>query len=497
MADDPAQASLFGDAPATPGQPRRSGHMSASSHPQPAEGAPERDETPVHAQPLAQRMRPRTLDEIVGQSHVLAAGRALRRSIESDHVPSMVLWGPPGSGKTTLASVIAQTTQARFVPLSAVTAGVADLRRVVDDAAKLLRATGRRTILFIDEIHRFSKSQQDAILPHVERGTVTLIGATTENPSFEVNAALLSRARVYTLHALSDDDILELLRRALVDAERGLGAERLTVSDDALAYIANMANGDARAALNLLELGASVSQSQLDGARLLDLPTVEDAAQRRALLYDKGGEEHYNLISALHKSLRGSDPDAAVYWLARMLEAGEDPLYIARRLVRFATEDVGLADPQALPLCMAAQQAVHFIGAPEGALALAEATIYLAVAPKSNAVYRAYSAASDDVRATRNDPVPLHLRNAPTRLMSEQDYGKGYIYAHDRYAGAPDPADPMRPPPQRLQAYLPDGLAQRAYYQPGAQGAEVSLAAWLRRRRQEPAAQPETPPQPE
>ncbi len=482
MADDQYQASLFGDAPETPGSPKRAAR-SASSHPQPGEGAPERDETPTEAQPLAQRMRPRTLDEVVGQQHLLAPGRALRRSIESDHTPSMILWGPPGSGKTTLASVVAQTTQARFVPLSAVTAGVADLRRVVDDAAKLLRATGRRTILFIDEIHRFNTAQQDAILPHVERGTVTLIGATTENPSFEVNAALLSRARVYTLHALDDDTIRGLLRRATEDEARGLGALRLTVNADALDYIATMANGDARAALNLLELGARVSIAQPDGSRLLDLPTVEDAAQQRALLYDKNGEEHFNIISALHKSMRGSDPDAAVYWLARMLEAGEDPLYIARRLVRFATEDVGLADPQALPLCMAAQQAVHFIGAAEGALALAEAAVYLAVAPKSNAIYRAYSAVQEDVRATRNDPVPLHLRNAPTRLMKEQDYGKGYVYAHDTYAGAPDPDDPSRPPPQRLQGYLPESLGERAYYQPGEQGAEASIAAWLRRRR--------------
>ncbi len=475
MTDDHAQASLFGDAPAPGGQVKR-GAPSASSL--------ERDETPAHAQPLAQRMRPRALDEIVGQQHLLAPGRALRRSIESDHTPSMILWGPPGSGKTTLASVIAQTTQARFVPLSAVTAGVADLRRVVDDAAKLLRATGRRTILFIDEIHRFSKSQQDAILPHVERGTVTLIGATTENPSFEVNAALLSRSRVYTLHALSDDDILGLLRRALADDERGLGAQRLTVSEEALAYIANMANGDARSALNLLELGASVSLPQPDGGRLLDLPTVEDAAQRRALLYDKGGEEHYNLISALHKSLRGSDPDAAVYWLARMLESGEDPLFVARRLVRFATEDVGLADPHALPLCMAAQQAVHFMGAGEGALALAEAAIYLAAgAQEQRHLSRPIAPPREDVRATRNDPVPLHLRNAPTRLMSEQDYGKGYIYAHDVYGGKPDPADPLRPPPQRPQAYLPESLASRAYYHPGEQGMEASVAAWLRRRR--------------
>ena len=482
MEDEQVQPSLFGGEPAQrPARAARPGASRALG----AEGAPEGDATPAAAQPLAQRMRPASLDEIVGQPHLLAPGRALRRSIESDHVPSMILWGPPGSGKTTLASVIAQTTQARFVPLSAVTAGVADLRRVVDDAAKLLRATGRRTILFIDEIHRFSKSQQDAILPHVERGTVTLIGATTENPSFEVNAALLSRSRVYTLRALTDDDILVLLRRALTDETRGLGARQLTVTDDALAYLAGLANGDARSALNALELAASVAQAQPDGVTTLDLPTVEDAVQRRALLYDKGGEEHYNLISALHKSLRGSDPDGSVYWLARMLEAGEDPLYVARRLVRFASEDIGLADPQALTICMAAQQAVHFIGMPEGALALAQAVLYMAAAPKSNAVYTAYSAAREDVLATRNDPVPLHLRNAPTRMMAEQDYGKGYVYAHDRYQGEPDPTDPLRPPPERPQDYLPEALRERAYYRPGGQGAEASIRAWLRRRRGE------------
>ena len=483
MDDEQVQPSLFGGEPAS--QPRRGMRAGASRAAGGGIGL-EGEGAPQEAQPLAQRMRPVTLDEIVGQPHLLAPGRALRRSIESDHVPSMILWGPPGSGKTTLASVIAQTTQARFVPLSAVTAGVADLRRVVEDAAKLLRATGRRTILFIDEIHRFNKAQQDAILPHVERGTVTLIGATTENPSFEVNAALLSRSRVYTLRALTDDDVLALLRRALGDETRGLGARHLTVADDALAYLAGLANGDARAALNALELAASVAQPLPDGgAMLLDLPTVEDAVQRRALLYDKGGEEHYNLISALHKSLRGSDPDASVYWLARMLEAGEDPLYVARRMVRFATEDVGLADPQALAICMAAQQAVHFIGMPEGALALTEAAIYLATAPKSNAVYTAYGAAREDVMATRNDPVPLHLRNAPTRLMAEQDYGKGYLYAHDQYQGEPDPADPLRPPPERPQDYLPEALRNRAYYHPGGQGAEASIRAWLRRRRGE------------
>ncbi|WIG57458.1 MAG: Replication-associated recombination protein RarA [Ktedonobacterales bacterium] len=491
MTNDEHQSSLFGDleefAPAshpTHARPKASSHM---------QGSAASADIPISARPLADRMRPRTLDEIVGQAHLLAHGKALRRSIESDHVPSMILWGPPGSGKTTLASVIALSTQARFVPLSAVTAGVADLRRVVEDAAKLLRATERRTILFIDEIHRFNKAQQDAILPHVERGAVTLIGATTENPSFEVNAALLSRSRVYTLHALTDVDILDLLRRALTDNERGLGAEHLTVTDDALAYLAGFANGDARAALNALELAASVAPADATGVRAFDLAAVEDAVQRRALLYDKGGEEHYNIISALHKSLRGSDPDAALYWLARMLESGEDPLYVVRRLIRFASEDIGMADPQALLVCVAAQQAVHFIGMPEGALALAQAVVHLATAPKSNALYTAYAAVVEDVRATRNDPVPLQLRNAPTRLMKDLDYGKGYKYAHDDYAGQPDPADPSRPPPERPQDYLPEQLRERAYYHPGAQGNEASIQAWLARRRRQHTPDPETP----
>jgi putative ATPase len=486
--DDDSQASLFGDlgdddgpAPATRQVSRSGGARRA-----PANDArsPAGDDIPDEARPLAARMRPRTLDEIVGQEHLLSPGRALRRSIEGDHVASLILWGPPGSGKTTLAAVIAATTRSRFVALSAVTAGVADLRRVVEDAAKLLRATGRRTILFIDEIHRFSKSQQDAILPHVERGTVTLIGATTENPSFEVNAALLSRSRVYTLRALSDDDVLAVLRRALADSERGLGAARLTAAEDALRYLAAYANGDARTALNALELAASVVPAREgETERQIDLATVEDAVQQRALLYDKSGEEHYNLISALHKSLRGSDPDAGLYWLARMLDAGEDPLYIVRRLIRFASEDVGMADPQALLVCVAAQQACHFVGMPECALALAQAVVHLATAPKSNALYIAYDAALHDVRETRNDPVPLHLRNAPTRLMKDLDYGKGYAYAHDDYAGQPDPGDPMRPPPQRLQEYLPEQLRERAYFQPTAQGHEASLRAWLERRR--------------
>jgi putative ATPase len=435
-------------------------------------------------------MRPRTFDEVVGQDHLLGPGRALRRALERDQVPSMIFWGPPGSGKTTLASVIARITRARFVALSAVTAGVADLRRVVEEAANLLRMTGQRTILFIDEIHRFNKAQQDAVLPHVERGTVILIGATTENPSFEVNAALLSRTRVFTLRALADGDALALLRRALADAERGLGSAGVVVADEALTFIAQFANGDARSALSALELAVSAVASEADdeaggeaGARMVDLATVEDALQHRALLYDKAGEEHYNLISALHKSLRGSDPDAGLYWLGRMLEAGEDPLYIVRRLVRFASEDVGMADPQALVVCMAAQQAVHFIGMPEGALALAQAVVYLATAPKSNALYTAYAAVQQDVRATRNDPVPLSLRNAPTGLMKALDYGKGYQYAHDTYAGQPDPDDPSRPPSQRLQDYLPQQIRNREYYHPGAQGAEASIQAWLGRRR--------------
>jgi putative ATPase len=481
MSDPEQQTSLFGDAYGPSGaSPARGRQGRASTY------SPQIDETPAHAQPLAARMRPRTLDELLGQDHLLGPDRALRRALERDQVPSMIFWGPPGSGKTTLASVIARSTRARFVALSAVTAGVADLRRVVDEAAPLLRATGQRTILFIDEIHRFNKAQQDAVLPHVERGTIILIGATTENPSFEVNAALLSRTRVFTLRALSDEDVLILLRRALADADRGLGSASVSVTDEALAFIAQFANGDARVALSALELAASTisaAPGSADGARMVDLAMVEDALQHRALLYDKGGEEHYNLISALHKSLRGSDPDAGLYWLGRMLEAGEDPLYIVRRLIRFASEDVGMADPQALVVCMAAQQAVHFIGMPEAALALAQAAVYLATAPKSNALYTAYKAVQQDVHATRNDPVPLHLRNAPTGLMKALDYGKGYQYAHENYAGQPDPMDPSRPPPERPQDYLPEQIRDREYYHPGAQGTEASIQAWLKRRR--------------
>src|SRR5579884_1491433 len=369
-------------------------------------------------EPLAARMRPRTLDEFVGQEQIVGPGRALRRAIESDQAPSMILWGPPGTGKTTLAQIIAHQTGAHFAALSAVSAGVADLRRVVADARKL-RAAGRRTVMFIDEIHRFNKAQQDAVLPYVEDGTVTLIGATTENPSFEVISALLSRTRVFVLKALSDEDIVNVLRRAI-------DREHFSVEDDALEAIALIANGDARTALNILELAVEAAPDS--GWVTKDL--VQEASQK-TLLYDKGGEEHYNIISALHKSLRNSDVDAALYWLARMLECGEDPLYIVRRLVRFASEDIGLADPQALRVALDAKQAFEFIGLPEGKLALAQCVIYLAAAPKSNSVYTAYAAVADEVEHTRAEPVPLHIRNAPTGLMKNLGYGKGYQYAHD------------------------------------------------------------------
>jgi putative ATPase len=423
-------------------------------------------------------MRPRTLDDIVGQEHLLAPGRALRRSIEEDRIPSMILWGPPGSGKTTLAEVIARLTHARFAALSAVSAGVADLRKVVEDAAKLRRFSKQRTIMFIDEIHRFNKAQQDAVLPHVERGVVTLIGATTENPSFEVNAALLSRCRVFTLDALTEEQVLIILRRALQDTERGLGQLAIAIDEDALQQIAVFANGDARTALNVLELAAQGGVAPIH----ITLAAIEDAMQRRALLYDKTGDQHYDTISALHKSLRGSDPDAALYWLARMLEAGEDPLYIVRRLIRFASEDVGMADPQALLVCVAAQQAVHFVGLPEANLALAQAVVHLATAPKSNALNAAYSRVQEDVQQTRNDPVPLWIRNAPTQLMKDLDYGKDYKYAHDYYKDMPI-EDPERPPALRLQDYLPERLEGRRYYEPGQQGKEASIKQWMEKRR--------------
>ncbi len=414
--------------------------------------------------PLATRMRPRTLDDLVGHEEVVGPGTLLRTAIEADRLSSIILWGPPGSGKTTLARLVASTSKSHFVQLSAVSAGVADLRAAIKDASDRLGMSGQRTVLFIDEIHRFNKAQQDAILPHVEDGTVVLIGATTENPSFEVNSPLLSRSRVIVLHALTDENVMEIVRRALADPERGLGGKGLTLADEALDLLANFANGDARFALNTLEFAAT-------GAANGDITEelIAQAAQRRAATYDKSGDDHFDAISALHKTMRGSDPDAALYWLARMLERGDDPLYVIRRVVRFASEDIGLADPQALTICMAAQQAVHFIGLPEGALAIAEAVVYCALAPKSNALYRGYGEARDDVANTRNDPVPLHLRNAPTRLMGDLGYGKGYRYAHNFDEGVVG------------QQNLPDALAGRRYYRPTDRGLEAELRARMER----------------
>jgi putative ATPase len=418
---------------------------------------------PSEGTPLAERMRPRTLDEVVGQEHILAPGRPLREALERDLVQSIIFWGPPGTGKTTLARIIADMTSAHFVQFSAVLSGIKEIREVMAAAEHRRRTTGRRTILFVDEIHRFNKAQQDAFLPRVEAGDIVLIGATTENPSFEVNAALLSRSKVFVLEGLKVDGIETILQRALADKERGLGTEPIAVTDAAVTAIARFANGDARAALNLLEFSAGSAPFDEHGIRRLDLEQLEQSIRKRALLYDKGGEEHYNLISALHKSMRNSDPDAAVYWLARMLEAGEDPLYIARRLVRFASEDIGNADPQALTVAVAARDAAHFIGMPEGNTALAQAAIYMATAPKSNAIYTAYGAAAADAHSQAADPVPLHLRNAPTKLMKELDYGKGYEYAHD----APDAVADM--------SCLPPSLAQRRYYQPTDRGFEKEI----------------------
>ena len=421
-----------------------------------------------HEAPLAARMRPRTFDEFVGQDHLVGPERVLRRSIEADQAPSMILWGPPGSGKTTLAFLIASLTKCHFSPVSAVAAGVADLRRVVEEAKERSGMHDQRTILFVDEIHRFNKAQQDAVLPYVEDGTITLIGATTENPSFEVIAPLLSRCRVFTLESLTDEQVGLIVERALKDKERGLGGHGVEVAPDALEMLVSIANGDARVAMNALELAFSATPADKDGVARITLPIVEDALQRRAILYDKQGDQHYDTISAFIKSVRGSDPDAALYWLGRMIEAGEDPLFIARRIVILAAEDIGMADPLALPIAVACQQAVHFLGMPEGRIPLAEATVYLATAPKSNNAYAALNRVMEDVRQTRNDPVPLHLRNAVTGLMRESGYGKGYRYAHDyegHFVG---------------QDFLPKALQGKRYYQPSDQGYEGEVAKRLR-----------------
>lgn len=419
--------------------------------------------------PLAARMRPQNFDEFVGQGDLVGEGRVLRRSIDSDQLISIIFWGPPGSGKTTLAQIIANTTKSHFSHISAVNASVSDIRKIVEEAKERSGMYHQRTILFIDEIHRFNKAQQDSILPFVEDGTITLIGATTENPSFEVISALLSRCRVFTLTALRDEDVRLLIDRALTDKERGLGDQNVKLGEDARDYLVKMTNGDARMALNVLELAVFTAPVDEMGVRNLSLSIIRDALQHRTSLYDKKGEQHYNIISALHKSMRGSDPDAALYWLARMIEAGEDPLYISRRLVRFASEDVGMADPQALVVAIASQQAVHFIGLPEGNLALAEAVVYLATAPKSNSLYTAYEKVRRDAETTGAEPVPLHLRNPVTNFMKTEGYGKGYQYDHKHeghFAG---------------QQHLPDVLKNKTYYVPGSEGFEKEIAERLAR----------------
>lgn len=416
-------------------------------------------------QPLAARLRPCTLEEYVGQTHLLGPGKVLRRLIESDQVSSMIFWGPPGVGKTTLARIIANQTKAAFIDFSAVTSGIKEIRAVMQQAEDN-RRFGEKTILFVDEIHRFNKAQQDAFLPFVEKGSIILIGATTENPSFEINGALLSRCKVFVLQALKPEEIAELLRRALRD-KRGFGDQVVHIGDDLLEAIANFANGDARTALSTLEMVVLNGEVGSDGSTTVTAETVEQCTSKKSLLYDKKGEEHYNLISALHKSMRNSDPDAAVYWLARMLEAGEDPLYVARRVIRFASEDIGLADPRALDQAVAAYQACHFLGMPECTVHLTQAVVYMSLAPKSNALYKAYEHAKTDALQQLAEPVPLVIRNAPTRLMKELDYGKGYQYAHDA-------ADKLT----TLQC-LPDSLAGRSYYEPTEEGLEAKYKARL------------------
>ena len=426
---------------------------------------PEGPTGPLRTAPLAERMRPRSLEEFSGQEHLVGPGKPLRVQIERDGLDasgsgSMILWGPPGVGKTTLAKIIAETTEASFIEFSAVMSGIKEIKQVMVAAAQASKMHSR-TILFIDEIHRFNKAQQDAFLPYVERGDIRLIGATTENPSFEIISALLSRCRVYVLEPLTEEQITALLRRALEDRERGLGALELTADEDALQLIASYSSGDCRNAYNTLEVAAQLA---VEGKKKIDKALAGDAVQQRVLMYDKSGEEHYNLISALHKSVRNSDPDAALYWLARMFAGGEDPLYLARRIVRMAVEDIGLAAPEALNLTLSAKEAIDFLGSPEGDLALAEAVVYLCLAPKSNSVYTAYGAVQSEIEATRQEPVPLHLRNAPTKLMKELDYGKGYRYAHNEEGKVAD------------MDCLPDSLKGRSYYHPTQEGREKLLA---------------------
>ncbi|HEY2496258.1 MAG TPA: replication-associated recombination protein A [Candidatus Angelobacter sp.] len=411
------------------------------------------------ARPLADRMRPRTLDEFVGQEHIVGPGKPLRLQIERDDPGSIIFWGPPGTGKTTLAQIIAHVTKAEFIEFSAVLSGIKEIKQVMADAEKA-RAYGTRTILFIDEIHRFNRAQQDAFLPHVERGNIRLIGATTENPSFEINGALLSRCRVYILNQLTEDQIVLLLRRALEDTERGLGKMELRAADEILQQIAAYTSGDARSAYNVLEVAAATAGENGEITEQI----IKDTLQKRVLLYDKSGEEHYNLISALHKSVRNSDVDASLYWLGRMLQSGEDPLYIARRVVRMSVEDIGLAAPEALNLCLSAKDTIDFLGSPESDLALAQAVVYLALAPKSNALYTAYNAVLEDVEKTAAEPVPLHIRNAVTKLMKQVGYGKGYQYAHDLEEKVAD------------MECMPDNLRGREYYHPTQEGREKLLA---------------------
>ena len=422
--------------------------------------------------PLAARMRPRILEEVVGQEHLLAKGKLLREIIRSDKIPSLIFWGPPGVGKTTLAHIMASSTQSNFVAISAVLSGIKDVKKIVAEAQGQRRGLGQRTVLFVDEIHRFNKAQQDAFLPHVEKGDLILVGATTENPSFEVISPLLSRSQVLVLHPLTDEQVVEILRGALEDSERGLGLWRLQVDGRVLQEIALFADGDARVALNALEVASHLAKLECEENPVVTTKLVREALQKKPLRYDKAGEEHYNLISALHKSLRNSDVDASMYWLGRMLEAGEDPLYIARRMVRFASEDVGTAEPGALGLAIDAFQALHFIGLPEGKLALAQLAVYLAQAPKSNAVYEAYQSVQKDVQRTRNEPVPLHLRNAVTPLMKDLDYGRGYRYAHHEKDGVSN------------IELLPPSLEGRRYYHPGSSGFETTIRARLEKLRE-------------